>query len=103
MELNAHLHMPNFLWECIYHLDLGKCKLYLRYIDDITLDELNKFIAKINQVRPSIKFDVNYSSSSVNFLDTTVKNLPWANFQSHLKRKQIVKLNFKENQNTWSL
>ena len=38
-----------------------------------TLKELNKFIAKINQVHPSIKFDFNYSSKSVNFLDKTFK------------------------------
>ena len=61
------------------------------------LDELNTFIAKINKVHPSIKFDFNYSSSSVNFLDTTVKSLPRANFPPlHFKRKQIVKLIFKE-------
>ena len=63
----------------IYHLIQEKCKLYLKYIDDIfliwtcTLDELNKCIAKINQVHPSIKFYFSYSSNSVNFLDTTVK------------------------------
>ena len=64
----------------IYHLIQEKCKLYLKYIDDIfliwtcTLDELNKFIAKINQVHPSIKVDLNYSSNGVDFLDITVKN-----------------------------
>ena len=63
----------------IYYLILEKCKLYLRYIDDIfliwtdTLHELNKFRAKIKQVHQSIKFDFNYSSNSVNCLDTTVK------------------------------
>ena len=57
----------------IYHLIKEKCKLCLRYIDDIfliwtgTLNELNVFIAKINKVHPSIKFDFNYSSNSVNF------------------------------------
>ena len=37
-----------------------------------TLGKLNNFIAKINKVHSSIKFDFNYSSNSVNFLDTAV-------------------------------
>ena len=76
----ANIFMGMFKENYIYHLIQEKCKLYLRYIDDIyltwteTLDELNKFIAKINYVHPSIKFDFNYSSNSVNFLDTTVRH-----------------------------
>ena len=75
----TNIFMGMFEENYIYRLILGKFKLYLSYIDDIfliwtgTLDELNKFIAKINQAHPSIKFDFNYSSNSVNFLDTTVK------------------------------
>ena len=48
----------------IYYLTQEKCKLYLTYIDDIfliwtgTLNELNKFVAKINQLHLSIKFDL---------------------------------------------
>ena len=63
----------------IHHLIQGKCKLNLRYTGDIflmwkgTLDKLNKFTAKINQFHPSIKFHFNYSSNSVNFLDTAVQ------------------------------
>ena len=50
----ANIFMGIFEENYIYHLIKGKCKLYLRYIDDIfliwtgTLHELNKFIAKIN-------------------------------------------------------
>ena len=70
-ELNApllHQHIYGNLWR---KLNLAsnskKCKLYLRYIDDIffirieTLQELNKFTLEINQVHQLIKFDFNYS------------------------------------------
>ena len=63
----ANSFMGLFEENYVYHLIKEKCELYLRYIDDIfplwtaTLDELNKFIAKINKVHPSIKFDYNYS------------------------------------------
>ena len=94
----------------IDHLIKEIRKLYLRHIDDIfliwtvTLNELNKVIVKINKVYPSTKFGFSYSKDSVNFLDTIVKKLPVANFPSrYLKRKQIVKLFFTENQNSWSL
>ena len=52
--------------------------IWIRYIDDIfliwkgTKEELVNFITEINTVHESIKFDVNYSTSNVNFLDTTV-------------------------------
>ena len=94
----------------IYHLIKEIRKLYLRHIDDIfliwtgTLDESNKVIVNINKVYPSTKFAFSYSKDSVNFLDTIVKKLPGANFPSrYLKRKQIVKLFFTENQNSRSL
>ena len=38
-----------------------------------SIDELNKFRAKISQFHPSIKVDFNYSNNTVNFLDTRVK------------------------------
>ena len=70
---------------------------------DRCLDELNKFIAKINKDHSSTKFGFNYSSNSVNFLDITLKKLPPVNFPPrYLITKQIVKLVFTENQNTWS-
>ena len=78
----------------IYHLIQEKCKLYLRYIDDIfliwigTLDELNKFKANINQVHPSIRFDFNYTSNSANFLDTTVKKSSTGKLATTLFKKE---------------
>ena len=74
-----NIFMGIFEENYIYHLIKEKCNLYLRYMHDIfliwtrTLDEFNKFIAEINEVHPSIKFDFNYWSNSVNVLDTTVK------------------------------
>ena len=51
---------------------------YIRYLDDIFMiwqhgeEELNKFFNHMNQVMPSIKFTMEKSHESVNFLDTTV-------------------------------
>ena len=78
----------------IYHLIQENCKFYRGFIDDIfliwtgTLYELNKSIAKINQVHPSIKFDLNYSSNSVNFLDTTVKKCSTGKLSTTLFKKE---------------
>ena len=52
--------------------------LYVRFIDDIlflwkdTEENLLKFFDEINSVHPSIKFDFNYSRTSINFLDTSI-------------------------------
>ena len=98
--------MPIFNENYIYLLINGICKLYLGHIVNIfliwtgTLVKLNKFIAKIKKVYPSIKFDFNYSSNSVNFLDTTVKKIF---HEKTFHSKQIVKLIFTKNQNTLSL
>ena len=67
-------------------------------------DELNKFIAKVNQVHPSIKFNFNYSSKSVSFSDTTEKKSSVGEPSTrYLKRKQNVKPIFTENQSTCRL
>ena len=58
---------------------LNKCSLYLRYIDDIFFiwknseAELKSFIKEINEIHPTIKFDVKYSYKEISFLDTTVR------------------------------
>ena len=67
METKCPAIYINIFWEYlniyIYHLIKEKCKLYLSYINDLfliwtrNLDKLHKFIAKINQVYPLIKFD----------------------------------------------
>ena len=52
--------------------------LYSRYIDDIfflwkgTERELQEFLAGVNDLHPTIKFDYNISKSSINFLDTKI-------------------------------
>ena len=52
--------------------------LYVRFIDDIlflwvgTEENLLKFFDEINSVHPSIKFDFNYSRTSINFLDLLI-------------------------------
>ena len=84
--------MSKFSWECTF------------LIWTIALDELNKFITQVNQVHPSMKFAFSYSSKSVNFSDTTVKESPTGEpLTRYLKRKQNVKPIFAENQNTCSL
>ena len=86
--------MRKFEENYIYHLIKLKYKLYLRYIDDIfliwtgTLNELNEFIGNINQVYLSIKFNFNYSSNSVNFLDTTAKKSSTGKLLTTLFKKE---------------
>ena len=45
-------------------------------------------MAKANEVHPSIKFDFNYSSNSVNFLDTTVKKSSTVKLSTTLFKKE---------------
>ena len=71
-----------------------KCKLYLRYIDNIfliwtwPLNELNKSIVKMNQIHPSINFDLNYSGNSANLLDATVKKSSTGELSTMLYKKE---------------
>ena len=52
--------------------------LWLRFLDDIMglytgpPDELMRFVENLNEVHPTIKFTLEHSEESVNFLDTTV-------------------------------
>ena len=52
--------------------------LWLRYLDDIFciwtqgLDKLKDFFNFLNEFRPSIKFTMDYSKNSINFLDVKV-------------------------------
>ena len=54
-------------------------KIWLRYIDDVFYiwvhgeDELNRWIAHLNNHHHSIKFTNEWSRKEINFLDTTVK------------------------------
>ena len=96
----ANLFMAHFEEIFIYPRLRGKALLYLRYIDDIFLiwkgskQELEEFIAEINSVHGTIKFDVNYSSSSVNFLDTKVTINPDHSIKTSLYQKPTDRHNF---------
>ena len=74
----ANLFMGKFEKKYIYNRIKNKSKLYLRFIDDIFIiwtaskEGLLNFIQEINQVHQSIKFTVEYSENSINFLDTMV-------------------------------
>ena len=96
----ANLFMAHFEEMFIYPRIRGKSLLYLRYIDDIfliwkgTKQELEAFIMEINSVHDTIKFDVNYSTSSVNFLDTTVTINPDLSIKTSLYQKPTDRHNF---------
>ena len=70
--------MSHFEQTHIYNLIQRNCPYYKRFIDDIfllwngTLDELTTFLEEINRLRPTIKCDDKYSTSSIEFLDTKV-------------------------------
>ncbi len=67
--------------------------LYFRYIDDIffiwtsTIDELKRFESFLNNIIPGIKIELNYSTSAVQFLDTTV----YVSEQHNLETKVFFK------------
>ena len=73
----ANLFMSEFEEKHVYTYDLQP-KIWLRYIDDIFCiwqhgsAELEKFTTHLNKVHDTIKFTVEKSKTSVNFLDTTV-------------------------------
>ncbi|XP_060579543.1 uncharacterized protein LOC132736432 [Ruditapes philippinarum] len=73
----AALFMGKFEEEFLKDSQL-KPSLWLRFLDDIfmlwdhSLEELNTFIDKINNVHPSIKFTHTISQQSVSFLDVQV-------------------------------
>lgn len=96
----ANLFMAHFEEIFIYPRINGKSLLYLRYIDDIFMiwkgsrQELEAFITEINSVHNSIKFEVNFSKRSVNFLDTTVTFTPDHSIKSSLYQKPTDRHNF---------
>eukprot|EP00111_Clytia_hemisphaerica_P014126 TCONS_00041609-protein len=56
----------------------SKISKYSRFLDDIfllwnsSLDELLKFEKYLNNIHPTIKFTMEYSTKEINFLDTTI-------------------------------
>ena len=73
----ANTFMGDFEEQFVYPYHQQPLK-YLRFLDDIflvwqyTLEELEEFVNHMNNQLPSIKFTVEHSKESVNFLDTTV-------------------------------
>ena len=74
----ANLFMGKFEETRILPLLGNKSLYYCRFIDDIffifngTEDELNLIKNQLNNVHPTIKFDVVYSKEKINFLDTLI-------------------------------
>ncbi len=73
----ANLFMAEFEEEHIYTLDKPPL-VWWRFIDDVfsifigSEDEVKEFVEKLKHLHPTIRFTVEYSQESVNFLDTTV-------------------------------
>ena len=73
----ANIFMGEFEHVHIYPLIRNLNDLYLRFIDDIFLiwtgrtTEFEAFIARLNELHPSNKFDYEISRKETNFLDTT--------------------------------
>ena len=73
----ANLFMAEFEEQHVYNYPI-KASLWLRYIDDIFLiwehgqEALDSLLEHLNTCHETIKFTVEHSHSSVNFLDTTV-------------------------------
>ena len=74
--------------------------LYVRYIDDIFFlwkgseEELLKFLASVNKLHPTIKFDYAYSKSNITFLDSRIsfsgRKLKTSIFSKPTDRKAYV-------------
>ena len=89
----VNIFMGHFEDTYIYPKIVNKCKLYLRYIDDIfliwtgTKNELLQFIEELNKQHQTIKFSMEYSYNSVSFLDTIVYK-EGTRLQTKLYRKE---------------
>ena len=74
----ANIFMSDFEERYVYTYDLQP-KIWLRYIDDIFCiwphgeAELTKFTDNLNKVHETIKFTVEKSKKSIDFLDTKVR------------------------------
>ena len=74
----ANLFMADFEDTWVYNQPIQP-RTWLRYIDDILIvweageDKLSEFLTHLNTCHNTIKFTSEQSTSSVNFLDTTVK------------------------------
>ena len=96
----ANVFLGSFESKFIYPLIRGKCNLYTRFIDDIFLiwkgteKELVDTITKLNASHHSIKFDLNYSYSEINFLDTLIYKDENGKLQTKIYRKPSDRPNY---------
>ena len=73
----AVIFMGDFEDRALQNYEL-KPKIWWRYIDDIFMiwehgeEALMEFFNYLNQIFPSIKFEINYSKTEINFLDVLV-------------------------------
>ena len=85
--------MSQFEEKFIFPLLTNLNGFYLRFIDGIfliwndTITEFDEFFKKINECRPSIKFEYGMSKTEINFLGTTVFKV-----DKKLQNKLYVKL-----------
>ena len=74
----ANIFLGFFESTHIYPYIRGKCHLYTRFIDDIfmlwrgTENELLEFVNNLNKTHPTIKFELKYSRTEINFLDIVI-------------------------------
>ena len=74
----ANLFLSHFEEHYIYNLINKKCSFYKRFIDGIfilwkgTLDDLKIIVDQLNTLHPTIKFDVKYSLTLIEFLGTSI-------------------------------
>ena len=96
----ASIFMAHFEEKFIYPLIRNATTLYLRYIDDIILiwtksgNELLRFLEKLNQQYPSIKFEKKYSKDKIEFLDTLIYKEKNNNIQITLYKKPTDRQNY---------
>ena len=89
----ADLFMGLFEAKYIYPRIANRHRSYVRFKDDIFLiwtdgeESLKHFIKEINQVHSSIKFECNYSTQRINFLDTYVTLNPNGSLTTSLYSK----------------
>ena len=96
----ANIFLGSFESKYIYPSIRGKCNLYTRFIDDIFLiwkgteKELLETVAKLNETHHSIKFEVNYSYSEINFLDCIIYKDKDGKLQTKVYRKPTDRPNY---------
>ena len=92
--LKLLLTLNNFIFNCKNYLQIKRCAMWTKCAPTYTnifmgIYEGNCIYPRwIKKVHPSIKFDFNYSSNSVNFIHTTVKNSSMGELSGTLFKKE---------------